>query len=422
MRRESKSVRMAVVTFVVVLAFAFPATAQAWQLWFANPTSYGGYNHWQNAGGTGTKYGVVLQNTTVWSTGEQVNVGGDVWIKVYWNGQWGWSIYTWPGYSPAFVYQGVTATPWSTPTTPANGSSVNDRRSPIRWNYGDPDGGASDAANIQIASDAGFGSLLRNGGTSLGAYNPDWDMAPGQYWWRAQTHSWINGWGGWSGASTFIVRQPTGVAIRSLVPVPSVGTTASVKFAAQKWLDGTFKGNLAGKTVGIWSSPDGKKWTKVAAKKTNSAGYCYYTTPVLWASKVYYKGVIAEDQWNRGASKTIAITTRKSGVTVGRPVAPKKARKGVAITVKGTIKPWHATGTYPVRIKAYYWSTKKKAWVYHSAFKAKAYNTQYYTGYKGRFAPPHGYRYWAFRAYAPADAKHYKSVTTRRSHPYTWVP
>ncbi len=605
--------------------FGVPATAQAWQIWYANYTSFGGYNHWQYAGGSGTKYGVVPMYSTVWSTGEQVNVGGNVWAKIYWNGNWGWCVHLLQGYGYSFSYRGVTSTPWSAPTIPSNGSSVNDRRSQIRWNYGDPDGGASDAANIQIATDAGFGSLIRNGGTNLGAYDPDWSMGPGQYWWRTQTHSWVNGWGAWSGASTFIVRHPTQVAISVPDAAPSIGTTSIVTFTAQKWLDGEYKGTAGEMPLVIDSSSDGVNWTRVASVNTDASGdYEYVTQPFASTSSVYYRGSLGETQWNSGSEGSISmapkypsrtvvwassfapeigsqvtikcqvqrvsgdvytaategtpITIQKSSdgirwvdvasgqteslglysldtsfestasvyyravagasfsnagstseaiviapkyrtaiqarqtlirpnaysstlleftvrrlvgstyqptagslvtlkkfdgskwvvysqrtddasgtcvfavsaskktsftavaamtsqdgpstsqivvvkprALVGVPGAPRNGRRGVALSVKGTLRPRHSSGAYPVTIKAYMWNVATKKWIYHSSFKGKAYNFSSYSGYVGRFAPPRGFRYWSFRAYSPEDSQHSASKLGGRSS-WTWVP
>jgi hypothetical protein len=178
-----------------------------------------------NSGGVGA--------AEVWSTG-QVGVPtnprwttSDRYLWVSYAGHWGWALKSAPGFTDTFTFIGFTATPTSSLYSPASGSSSYNRRPPLLFTANDPDGNAVDGCEIQIASDANFSSLLRSGGTSIGRYDPNWDMAPGRYYWRARTRSWINGWGAWSATSSFTVLQaasapPPAARVRSVVSVPRI--------------------------------------------------------------------------------------------------------------------------------------------------------------------------------------------------------
>ncbi len=337
----------------LLLSFAIlPDSASAWQVFRTNPGSFSTvYVRASPPSGT-ILTSVPLNGTQVWSTGERwsgwgpFTGGTESWLKVYYNGVWGWSFDQGGGYD-TYVYVGVTSTPWSSPTSPASGSSVSAKRPPLRWNYGDPDGGAQDGANIQIATDSGFGNLLRNGGTSLGAYNPDWDLAAGQYWWRVQTHSWINGWGAWSAAATFIVRHATTVAGSCTPAAPMAGTPVKVTVAV------TRSGGAAapvGIPVSLQASPDGQAWSALGSGTTGAGGLYEYTfTP---SQKTYLRASTSDTAWDAAATSAVFSVTpiALQPVTVTGSASPSSILSGATVKTSWTVKDTSGAGVSGVPI------------------------------------------------------------------------
>ena len=79
-------------------------------------------------------------------------------------------------------------------------------------------------------------------------------------------------------------------------------------------------------------------------------------------------------------------------------------------TVSGTLKPWHAAGTYPVRV--YEWKKNSSGhWISKGYVKAKAYNYATYTKYSVKLKLPSKGK-WRLKAYAPADTWHFEKWST----------
>lgn len=360
--RRAVSGMLVAAALVVASLLATPIAAHAWQNWYAVYTTYGGYNHRSGPGTGYAIYGVVPMYSTVWSTGEMASGSGYTWLKVYWNGRWGWCVHKMPGYSDSFVFKGVTNTPVTTNVLPANGSSSTPRRPAIRWNYVDDNGGAADAAEIQISRDGGFTALARNGGTTLGAYNPDWDMEPGQYWWRARTHSRINGWGAWSGAFTFIIRHPTDTAASASSLTPARGTPVTVTFTVTKSLSGVSKGSAGAMPITVQQSSDGSSWSTAVTGSTDSSGVFKYTAAL--SELTHLRAVIGDTAWNAGStSKAVvmspgyAATTTKATVADSRPTYGKET--AVVFTVSLPNQQGSAPGATPLAIQR---SSDSKNW------------------------------------------------------------
>jgi hypothetical protein len=103
------------------------------------------------------------------------------------------------------------------------------------------------------------------------------------------------------------------------------------------------------------------------------------------------------------AWRTEATQTPLPKATVYTPRAPSTMSHSKYYTIYGYLKPWHASGSYPIRIYKYRYVSGH--WKSYGYTLAKATNRYDYSKYSRSIKLPYHGR-WRLRAYAPADSGH----------------
>lgn len=188
---------------------------------------------------------------------------------------------------------------------------------------------------------------------------------------------------------------------------PGVGASAPSKLGFGK--TATVKGRLLDQWGAKLSyrdvflyrrAPGQTSWTYTGTTKTNYYGdYSFSQRPT---SKTGYRVVFIGDALFQDAQSADRWVTPRAWV--GTPIAKSTMSRKKYYTVRGSLKPRHTAGSYPVRI--YKWKkTSSGKWKSYGYVKAKASN---YYGYS-KYSKSLRLRYagkWRLRAYAPADSGH----------------
>ncbi len=152
-------------------------------------------------------------------------------------------------------------------------------------------------------------------------------------------------------------------------------------------------------------------WTALGTRVTDSAGrYSFGVKPSIRTS--YRARLIVDPVYVPSTSPVRAVTPK---AYVGNPVAPTYARRNVAFTTYGYLKPRHTAGSACVRIYKYRYVSGR--WRAYGYVNAKASNYSSYSKYAVSMRLPYAGR-WRLRAYH-GDSGHaatwsgYKYVTVR---------
>ncbi len=192
----------------------------------------------------------------------------------------------------------------------------------------------------------------------------------------------------------------------SAVTLSSESATA-LPYGSVYRVRGTLTGGgegLAGYTVTLQTAAPGGAYrdTSLVATTTSGGAFSFAVKPV---SKTHYRVRFAgADTYS--ASRSATSVFARPRIKLLTPVAPKTMWRSDRYSVHGYLKPWHASGTYPVRI--YRWKkTSSGKWKSYGCVKAKASNSSRsaYTKYSSRVRLPYAGT-WKVRAYAPADLGH----------------
>jgi len=109
-------------------------------------------------------------------------------------------------------------------------------------------------------------------------------------------------------------------------------------------------------------------------------------------------------------SSQSVIKTVIPKVALSTPVAPAKVKKSKRFSVHGSLRPLHTKGTKPVRI--YRYRKVKNKWKSEGFVMATAANDKSGTRYKANLKLTKKGK-WRLRAYAPADAQHAATWSTK---------
>ncbi|HET6351616.1 MAG TPA: hypothetical protein VFG89_05755 [Coriobacteriia bacterium] len=167
--------------------------------------------------------------------------------------------------------------------------------------------------------------------------------------------------------------------------------------------DGSSVGN--GTDLGFEVSADGINWTSLGTGPTAS-GSVTATLPATPSKRYvrFWYGGKSATPGNPGAVPTVSgVVTVKPKVSVGTPAAPASVKAKKSFTVTGTLKPKHASGSKPVRVYKYKWTSGK--WKSYGYVKATASNYSGYSRYKVKMSLP-SKGTWKLQAKAPADSLH----------------
>lgn len=190
-------------------------------------------------------------------------------------------------------------------------------------------------------------------------------------------------------------KEPSSCSAKASATTVSYGQAASIT-ASLTALSGT---KLAGRPVVLQNYAAGR-WRDYLTGTTGSEGT--YSWSVKASSKTSYRVAFRGDAQHLAAppSAAVAVTPR---VYLSAPYAPTTARRYVAFTSWGNLKPRHTSGSRPVRILRERYLGGGK-WRPYGYVNATAYNYSSYSRYKA--AVKLSYGTWRLRAYAPADSAH----------------
>lgn len=172
---------------------------------------------------------------------------------------------------------------------------------------------------------------------------------------------------------------------------------------------------LAGRTITLQSSSDGRAWRTMAIRTTDANGQV-----PTWARPTklrYYRAFYDGDGVT--AQTTSRIGAIKPRVDVSVPKMSSKVAKGAYFKVSGTLRPYHKPGstrTSPVRIYFYRWETNdsgQQKWVLRRIATAACKKSKTGMSYSTKVSLPFKGQ-WAARAYHPEDDVHSATTSAER--------
>ena len=194
-------------------------------------------------------------------------------------------------------------------------------------------------------------------------------------------------------------------------PRLTASASAAVAYGARAQITGTLTTDslagagevgLPGKTITLSDSANGSTWRTRGSVQTGAGGAYSIDTPALTKAR-YFRVSFAGDVDYLGV--TFARLRVKPKVQLGRPRVPRRVGLRRTFTAWGTLKPKHAAGSRPVRIKLYQYkqlSDGTPVYVLRRTVRAKAVNFSDYTRYKATLRVTTRGK-WAVRAYHAAD-------------------
>lgn len=190
--------------------------------------------------------------------------------------------------------------------------------------------------------------------------------------------------------------QPTKLALVPSSATPSYNGSVTLKAKLT-----TEKGAaVAGRTV-IFEKLSNYAWVKVGSATTGSTGVASCSVTSLRQATLFRARTSFSSTHGAAGSSRIGV---KPKVYLTRPIAPATVSDGRAFTVKGYLKPRHASGSYPVKLQFYRYSSSQGKWVLSKTVSAKASNYSTYSAYSSGTSVPTAGR-WRVRAYHAADTK-----------------
>ena len=193
-------------------------------------------------------------------------------------------------------------------------------------------------------------------------------------------------------------------------PTATLGGSSEVNYGVKPVLTGRLAENgeaLGTKSLDVLKSTNtGFTWTKVGTTTTKDDGSFSYTLPVSYTT-AYYRVRYNGDTDGFGMSTYLSRFSALSNLRIvavraslGRPAGyPRTGRKSKSYSVYGSLKPRQtatAADAGVVVIKCY--QRKSGKWKYRKTVKAKVYDYDSYSRYKGSVKLPYAGR-WRMRAY-----------------------
>jgi len=205
-------------------------------------------------------------------------------------------------------------------------------------------------------------------------------------------------------------------------PTVSLSSPSTVNYGAKPKLTGTLAENgevLGRKALDVLKSTNGGfTYTKVGTVTTNDNGAFSYTLPASYAM-ARYRVRFNGETWGFISTELSHFSAhsvaRDAAVyaSLGKPAGyPKTGKKSKSYSVYGALKPRQtatASSAGVVVIKCY--QRKSGKWKYRKTVKAKVYDYDTYSRYKGSVKLPYAGR-WRMRAYfqgSPTNAAKYSS-------------
>lgn len=195
-------------------------------------------------------------------------------------------------------------------------------------------------------------------------------------------------------ASFNVTVAPTHLVASASHATPKYGRRSTVSTTLRR--DSVTGAPLAGETVRLESSANGKSWKTIATLSTNAAGSV--SRSVFSRTTMYYRFTYAGKAPLYGAK--IGTTVKVSPqVSLTKPSVPSVARANRTFRSTGTLKPKHAGGSTQIRIRAYRFQGGR--WVYKKSFRTTATSLTSSSRYTGNVRLGKGV--WRIRAAHPAD-------------------
>lgn len=166
-------------------------------------------------------------------------------------------------------------------------------------------------------------------------------------------------------------------------PQLSIAVSSTVEYGARATASGTLRtaggAPIAGKTVALQSSRDGRLWSTAESTVTNGQGiYSLRSRPLTTARKLRVR--FAGD--SSYVSGTSPVKTVKPKAYLTTPSVSKRVYASKLFSTSTYLKPKHAAGTYPVRLLYYRRVIKDdgtSSWARKYTLRARAYDYLSYT-------------------------------------------
>lgn len=155
---------------------------------------------------------------------------------------------------------------------------------------------------------------------------------------------------------------------------------------------------FTGATILIESSADGDDWTRIGTARTGLTGA--YTLSWKPSSRVEVRARFVQSRLYLSAASSIATIAPKPSLLT--PTAPRTVSHGRTFTVRGTIVPGHAAGTFVVDLRVQ--KLVSGAWVDYATKAATCRGSGSGSSYTASLRLPAGS--WRLRAQTPSDSRH----------------
>lgn len=213
----------------------------------------------------------------------------------------------------------------------------------------------------------------------------------------------------------YLAKIPSPVASAFSAPTVSYGAAATV-IGMLKDANGS---PLVGKDVVLQASANRSSWADVDSTQTLSGGLFGLRSSALGTTRFFRVRFAGDSDFPSCASNMLSVKPRVWATTPAVTSANVTLKTSFRIT--GYLKPRHAPGTYPVKIRFYHWERRSNgtyAYVYKKSVSAKASDYSTYTKYSASTALP--YRgAWRMRVFHAADTRNaetfsgYRYITVR---------
>ena len=200
-----------------------------------------------------------------------------------------------------------------------------------------------------------------------------------------------------SNSATVTVRTwaPTRLGLAASNTTPRYGGSASLK-ATLKTLSGT---PVSGCTV-TFEYLSGTKWVSLGSVKTGTSGTASKTVSSLKSSRKFRVRTAYSSTYGAAGSLHVRVTPH---VSLSRPDAPSRVRKGRSFRVLGDLHPYHKSGTHPVKL--YFYRHGSSGWIKKSVVSVTVKKRGSYSTY-AKSVKLSSTGKWKVRAYHPADSSH----------------
>lgn len=190
----------------------------------------------------------------------------------------------------------------------------------------------------------------------------------------------------------------------SEIPSLSASAPKAVKWAATARISGTMTTNVGapikGESIDLYAKPYGRSsFARVAGATTDASG-TYSFSVVPSSSTKYSVRFLASPSYLPTTAAELQITPY---AYVGIPTSPSTARRNVAFTSTGYLKPRHTAGTKPVKLTCY--RLESGAWKARKTVYASVSNFASYSKYTARFSLPYTGK-WKIVASVTGDGLH----------------